>query len=303
MAIIIELANAIDGFVDNPTTAREILADQIKRLIRSIRCKYNEAICDNEIIRRQNAEGVEQMVIADLHQLRANAQNQAQIFALQNNLPNQINMVGIPQPFFDWDDSIPDFLAKLRLYLQSQNVDLADNAGAPIIGKDQAIGYLRGCMRGRALEWFDEEITTKQNWELTNLLDNTGQANLVADEDWCIAGGHPTNIAINALNANAGTTVVVPGIRFGQAIWWLKTHFSTVEELEKAEDIGEHLTLNELAKKLYEIELRRIAKHKRDRIPDLLISQQASKDIYDSSPVLAPQQQGISLINIQKIFQ
>ncbi|GBB88516.1 hypothetical protein RclHR1_15040002 [Rhizophagus clarus] len=89
-------------------------------------------------------------------------------------------MVGIPQPFFDWDDSIPDFLAKLRLYLQSQNVDLADNAGAPIIGKDQAIGYLRGCMRGRALEWFDEEITTKQNWELTNLLDNTGQANLVA---------------------------------------------------------------------------------------------------------------------------
>ncbi|GES89167.1 hypothetical protein GLOIN_2v1778046 [Rhizophagus clarus] len=76
MAIIIELANAIDGFVDNPTTAREILADQIKRLIRSIRCKYNEAICDNEIIRRQNAEGVEQMVIADLHQLRANAQNQ-----------------------------------------------------------------------------------------------------------------------------------------------------------------------------------------------------------------------------------
>ncbi|CAB5201966.1 unnamed protein product [Rhizophagus irregularis] len=26
-------------------------------------------------------------------------------------------MAGIPQPFFDWDDSIPDFLAKLRLYL------------------------------------------------------------------------------------------------------------------------------------------------------------------------------------------
>ncbi|CAG8853730.1 31123_t:CDS:2, partial [Gigaspora margarita] len=41
--------------------------------------------------------------------------------------------------------------------------------------------------------------------------------------------------------------------------------------LEKAEDIGEHLPLNELAKKLYEIELRQIARQKRDRIPDLLI--------------------------------
>ncbi|CAG8846920.1 26567_t:CDS:2, partial [Gigaspora margarita] len=40
--------------------------------------------------------------------------------------------------------------------------------------------------------------------------------------------------------------------------------------LEKAEDIGEHLPLDELAKKLYEIELCRIARHKRDRIPDLL---------------------------------
>ncbi len=41
MATIIELANAIDGFVDNPTIAREILADQIKRSTRSIRQKYN----------------------------------------------------------------------------------------------------------------------------------------------------------------------------------------------------------------------------------------------------------------------
>jgi hypothetical protein len=228
--------------------------------------------------------------------------------------------------------------------LQNQGVDPADNAGGPPTGREVAIGYLRGCMRGRALEWFDEEITTKQNWELANLLDNTGQANLVAvngrnagqignqalneafgqpgtaivklravegpwDEDWRIAGGCPTNDPVNAPNANNGTTVVVTGIRFGQAIWWLKTHFPTVEEelrdlmyrtirkgnmtidelyrkllrigrranyrpeelrrkfldalslpwLEKAEDIGEHLPLDELAKKLYEIELHRIA--------------------------------------------
>ncbi|GES94263.1 hypothetical protein GLOIN_2v1886689 [Rhizophagus clarus] len=55
MATIIELVNAIDGFVNNATTTRAILANQVKR---------------------QNAEGVEQTVIADLHQLRTNGRNQ-----------------------------------------------------------------------------------------------------------------------------------------------------------------------------------------------------------------------------------
>jgi hypothetical protein len=247
-------------------------------------------------------------------------------------------MAGILHPWFDWDDSIPDFLAQLRLDLQNRGID---PAGARANGRAQAIGHLRGCIRGRTLEWFDEEIITKTNWELTNLTDGTGQANLVAvnghtavqigadglnealnqpenaivklraiegpwDEDWRIAGGYPTNLPINLPNAGNGTTVVVAGIRFGQAIWWLKTHFPTVEEelrdliygtitkgdmtinelyrkivrigrranyrpeelrrkfldalplpwLEKAEDIGEHLPLPELSKKLYEIELR-----------------------------------------------
>ncbi|CAG8827209.1 7611_t:CDS:1, partial [Gigaspora rosea] len=53
-------------------------------------------------------------------------------------------------------------------------------------------------------------------------------------------------------------------------------------------------------KKLYEIELRRIARHKRDRIPDLLVSQRASREIYEPLPVSAPQQQGISLEDMQK---
>ena len=96
---------------------------------------------------------------------------QGQILALQNNLPNQINMAGIPHPYFDWDDSIPDFLAQLRLDLQNQGID---PAGAGANGRAQAKGYLRSCMRGRTLEWFDEEITTKTNWELTNLTDGIG---------------------------------------------------------------------------------------------------------------------------------
>ncbi|UZO02116.1 uncharacterized protein OCT59_020610 [Rhizophagus irregularis] len=255
-------------------------------------------------------------------------------------------MAGIPHPYFDWDDSIPDFLAQLRLDLQNRRINSNDNAAGPPTGRDNAIGHLRACMRGRTLEWFDDEITTKQNWELTNLLDNTGQVNLVAvngrtavqiganalneavgqpgnaivklravedawNEDWHIAGGCPTNASVNAPNANAGNTVA--DIRFGQAVWWLKTYFPTVEEelqdliranyrpkelrrkfldalpllwLEKAEDIGEHLPLDELAKKLYEIELRRIARHKRDRTSDPL-----------------SQQHGISLEDMQKAIQ
>jgi len=157
MATITELANAIDGFLENRTTARDILIDQIKRATRQIRRKENnlhldltreqrrrydaEAERNNEIIRRQLAEGVEQRAIGDLHQYQTNAQNQVnrmignmarkqarigellrekfvfqlvirqrdqnilnlqgQILALQNNPPNQINMAEILHLWFD----------------------------------------------------------------------------------------------------------------------------------------------------------------------------------------------------------
>src|SRR5581483_2004602 len=378
------LANAINGYVDNRVTGRDILIDQIKKAIKQIRWKENnlhqdlaheqrraEAERDNEIIRKQNAEGVEQRAIADLHQLRTNAQQyqtnaqnqvnrmigniarkrtrigvlvqekfalqllyqrnahhlqrsrwdidlleynrdmlygryekwknktraerqnilnlQAQILALQNNPPNQINMAGIPHPYFDWNDSIPDFLAQLRLDLQNRGID---PAGAGANERAQALGHLRACMRGRTLEWFDEEITTKTNWELTNLTDGTGQANLVAvngrtalqigadglnealgqpgnaivklravgdpwNEDWRVAGGRPTNLLVNAPNAGNGTTVVVPDIQFGQAVWWLKTRFPTVEEELRDMMYGTirkgDMTIDELHRKILRI--------------------------------------------------
>ena len=83
MATITELANAIEDYVNNRATTRDILINQIKRAIRQIRQKENnlqrdifqgqqrrynaEAERDNEIIWRQLAEGVEQRAIADLH--------------------------------------------------------------------------------------------------------------------------------------------------------------------------------------------------------------------------------------------
>ncbi|CAG8822314.1 16982_t:CDS:2, partial [Gigaspora rosea] len=132
------------------------------------------------------------------------------------------------------DESIPDFLAHLRAELEGRNIDVADGAGGPPAGRVITKGLLRGCMRGKALEWYDENITTKQNFELHNLLDNTGQANIQAvatrtraqlgnqalreANDWSIAGGRKTNDAPNAPNANNTRTVVVADIRFGQAI-------------------------------------------------------------------------------------
>ncbi|UZO18745.1 uncharacterized protein OCT59_010057 [Rhizophagus irregularis] len=216
-------------------------------------------------------------------------------------------MAGIPHPYFDWDDSIPDFLAQLKLDLQNRGIDPNDNAAGPPTGRDNALGHLRACMRGRTLECCSKGRTAVQIGanalneavgQLGNAIIKLRAVEDAWNEDWRTAGGRPTNAPVNAPNANAGNTVVVAGIRFDQAVWWLKTHFPTVEEelrdlmyntirkgdmtidelyrkilrigrranyrpkelrrkfldalpllwLEKAEDIGEHLPLDELAK-------------------------------------------------------
>src|SRR6266542_753968 len=108
MATITELANAIDGFLDN-TADRVIMSDQIKRATRQIRRKENnlhqdlireqrrrydaEAERDNEIIRRQLAEGVEQRAIADLHQYQTNAQNQ--VNRMIDNIARKQTRIGV----------------------------------------------------------------------------------------------------------------------------------------------------------------------------------------------------------------
>ncbi|CAG8728174.1 1798_t:CDS:2, partial [Cetraspora pellucida] len=73
-------------------------------------------------------------------------------------------------------NDIPDFLVKLRLYLQNQDVNPADNAGGSPTGREVAIGYLRG----------------------SNLLNNTGQANIVAVNE-CTA----IQIGANRINKQA----------------------------------------------------------------------------------------------------
>jgi len=45
--------------------------------------------------------------------------------------------------------------------LQRYGIYPNDNAGGLLTERDQTIGYLRGCMKRRTLEWFNKEIITK----------------------------------------------------------------------------------------------------------------------------------------------
>ncbi|RGB34391.1 hypothetical protein C1646_760589 [Rhizophagus diaphanus] len=358
MAIITELANAIDGFLDN-TADRVIMSDQIKRATRQIRQKENNLHQDLVREQRRLYEQYEKWKNKTQAERQNNLNLQAQILALQNNPPNQINMAGIPHPYFDWDDSIPDFLAQLRLDLHNRGIDPNDNVAGPPTERDNAIGHLRGwqanlvAVNGRTAVQIGVNALNEAVSQPGNAIVKLRAVEDAWNEDWRIAGGRPTNTSVNAPNANAENTVVVAGIRFGQAIWWLKTHFPTVEEklqdmmyriitkgdmtidelyrkivrigrranyrpeelcrkfldalslpwLEKAEDIGKHLPLAELAKKLYEIELRQIARHKRNKLFNPLVSNRASQQIYEPLPVSALQQHGISLEDMQKAIQ
>ncbi|CAG8799675.1 26736_t:CDS:2, partial [Dentiscutata erythropus] len=49
----------------------------------------------------------------------------------------------------------------------------------PLANRDQAFGIFRGCLSGRALDWFDRKILGK-NWEVHNILANHGQAGMAA---------------------------------------------------------------------------------------------------------------------------
>ncbi|RGB21704.1 hypothetical protein C1646_777460, partial [Rhizophagus diaphanus] len=172
------------------------------------------------------------MVIADLHQLQTNARNQAQIFALQNNLPH-IGMAGYASKRFSGraDEDIDEFIKDYRLYLTAANITTA-NAG----GKQRVLELFRSCLTDEASRWVEEKLRCGNN--LANMaavvaLNNaningaminapdgtlppalpagaTGATvipahNVHADEDWSLAGGCPVD-AGTATNAPNGAT-------------------------------------------------------------------------------------------------
>ncbi|GBC12185.2 hypothetical protein GLOIN_2v1778046 [Rhizophagus irregularis DAOM 181602=DAOM 197198] len=113
------------------------------------------------------------------------------------------------------------------------------------------MGILRSCMAGEAAEWFDREITGK-NWELSGIT-SRGGANLAAFVALVIpegaggpnagtyvngAGARPTDRAAPAtadagVAANNNRSIVFPGIKPNQALYWLRTQFPTILDEKK----------------------------------------------------------------------
>ncbi|PKY54615.1 hypothetical protein RhiirA4_501868, partial [Rhizophagus irregularis] len=223
---------------------------------------------DNEIIRRQLAEGRITNVIGDLHQYQTNTQNQAQILALQNNSPNLINMV-----------------------LPMDRAIRAANAGA-ITG---AVASFPNVSLGLA----GADVIPARG----------------LDEDWTIAGGRPTNAVPVAVNAGGGIPVILAEIRAGQRLHRIKKHYPTANRYVKMLEIGS------LKQGVHESVASFWAKIQ--KYGDQLGYTDAQKKTYFLSggvlgpppsylnytptppinPNIAPQQQGISLADIQKIFQ
>ncbi|CAG8683542.1 4443_t:CDS:1, partial [Ambispora leptoticha] len=126
-------------------------------------------------------------------------------------------------------------------------------------------------LKGEAREWYHREFDNK-NWELENVLDNSGigatiahirGANAVAitgavasfsnvllgltgvqiiparnvAKDWTIAGGRPTNAVPVAPNAGGGVSIILAGMRSGQRLWWMKKHYPTANKYVKMLEI------------------------------------------------------------------
>ena len=300
---------------------------------------------------------------------------QAQILALQNNPPNQINMAlpaGFVLPeFHGGEQDHEDFVDQFVAYINLANIN--DNA--------RIVNILDRAVKGEARQWYHREFDNK-NWELQNVLDNSGiGANIGAIrganagaitgavasfpnvpaglagadiipargllEDWSIAGGRPTNAVPVAVNAGGGVPVILAGIRAGQRLFRIKKHYPTanryVRMLEigslkqgahesvasfwaKIQKYGDQLGYTDAQKKTYFLsgvredireEVYRIGQHRPiNDILDNLAELELRRGVLGPPPSylnytptppinsnIAPQQQGISLADIQKIFQ
>ncbi|RGB33234.1 hypothetical protein C1646_761954 [Rhizophagus diaphanus] len=241
MATITELANAIDGYVENRTTVRDILIDQIKRAIRQNVRQYNRKANPYWYI----ATGKICLTIAVLAKCPSPT---GQIFALQNNLPH-IGMAGYAPKRFSGraDKDIDEFIKDYRFYLMAANITTA-NADS----KQRALELFQSCLTDEVSRWVKEKLIVASNnaningtminapdgtLPLALLARATGATvipayNVHADEDWSLAGGCPvdTGTATNASNGaiNNNNQIVLPDINISQVIYWFKRNYSTI---------------------------------------------------------------------------
>ena len=168
----------------------------------------------------------------------ANQELNDRIAILENNLPQPpvVNMANIPPPTYSGttDEDVDTFINLFRGYLAAINVN---PVGAQ---RYQALGILRGCMKGDGASWYDDNILGKR-WKLNNILNNHGQANKGALQGQTMQQMIASNsfrvnsTAFNYANnpANANVTVgasMIPNEAFDED-WTLAGGCSTSENV------------------------------------------------------------------------
>lgn len=88
-------------------------------------------------------------------------------------------IVTVGTPIFSGgpDEDVRRHVELFTGYIHGLGINPADGAGGPPNGEQRTLGLFRASLSGDAGKWFDETFLGK-HWELYNLYDNHGQANL-----------------------------------------------------------------------------------------------------------------------------
>ncbi|CAB4441483.1 unnamed protein product [Rhizophagus irregularis] len=108
-------------------------------------------------------------------------------------------------------------------------VNIQDNTGAANLATFNALN--NGAIQAVAVNQFlGTALVTHGQAAADNTI--TGAtfipSHTVWDEDWSIADGRPTDLAVNVPNANNGGIIVAPGMRIGQVLHRFRYYFPTI---------------------------------------------------------------------------
>ncbi|CAG8479469.1 16993_t:CDS:2 [Acaulospora colombiana] len=158
------LVNGIDGSLNN-----------IRRLTGDLRQNHAQLNTRHNTL-RQNFDNIRNERDALRAQTNLDQQN-LNIFGQQNIiLRRQLEEIEKSRNFWKLN-AIYIKAQKDRHISDRLSSYLAGTGINPVGARDQAFGILRGCLSGRALEWFDRKILGKR-WELHNIFANHGQAGM-----------------------------------------------------------------------------------------------------------------------------
>ncbi|GBC07750.1 hypothetical protein RclHR1_07680004 [Rhizophagus clarus] len=287
IANITELANAIDGYVKNRTTTRNILIDQIKRATRQVRRKenilYQDLICKQR--RRYDVKAEQDLAIT-----RSDLAEAA--------MGRVVGMVGYRPPIFYGrpGENPKNFLKDFQRYVVANQINVTPGAGqaarrAETLGvanltavRTLAAGNGGGQVGGlNTAGQFQGKVTA----EIGRIGAGTATgADIISDgmwdENWSIAGSEPTNNASVASNAGGGfpAVTIAPNITlvFGQLMqgdMGIEEFFARIKKIGKLAEMTPEQQKEQLIRGLSlmnQYNLRMIAKFHdtHDNIVDVL---------------------------------